>query len=433
MTTRTICVTLRTGLLGVALAALTPAAAIADECNGFINISYPNFPPAPLVIPPPQEIDMQVNLGTGSITGGPMNVLTLNTLALDLACNADFPLVPGCEPDGPPNFPPQKVEFVGMVNAICGGSTFTPAVAGNVVTFTANPPLVIPANQPTLPGFCSIRFTLRVLAGFSSDNVTPFEIEELVGYGIANCDNGVLVSGGFQTSSIPVMPPAADHFQCYETPRHSTTKPDVNVSLTDQFGTDPSVRVVRATDLCAPVNKNDESPGAENSPRHLAIYVIDGVNNGAFDEVDDVLVTNQFGEFLVDVVGKPDWLMVPTAKGLGVDPQPLAAPGNHYLCHKIDVKEQPPGLKQVTAQAIDQFGSHVVRNLVPVRLCAPVDKNGEGIPDPDSHLLCFNRNKAGSLGLDDVRLVNQFFNMQAQAVELTRFQEFCVESQKFLP
>ena len=40
----------RNGLCALALAALTPTAALAQgsgECNGFINISYPGFPLGP--------------------------------------------------------------------------------------------------------------------------------------------------------------------------------------------------------------------------------------------------------------------------------------------------------------------------------------------------------------------------------------------------
>ena len=109
-----------------------------------------------------------------------------------------------------------------MVQPTCAGSTFTPTISnsptldGNQVTFTANPPLVIPANQTTLPGLCSIEFAVQVVEGFSSDTVTPGEIEEVVGYKIAQCDNGVLVSSGSQTSSIEVSQRTED-LNCYET------------------------------------------------------------------------------------------------------------------------------------------------------------------------------------------------------------------------
>lgn len=37
----------------------------------------------------------------------------------------------------------------------------------------------------------------------------------------------------------------------------------------------------------------------------------------------------------------------------------------------------------------DQFGNSIAKVIEPRQLCNPVDKNGEGIPDKDNHLVCY--------------------------------------------
>jgi hypothetical protein len=53
----------------------------------------------------------------------------------------------------------------------------------------------------------------------------------------------------------------------------------------------------------------------------------------------------------------------------------------------------------------------------PFRLCNPVDKNGEGIQDPDTHLVCYTiEPQGGSLGFQ-VQIQNQFFDLENLDVE----------------
>src|SRR5262249_14645859 len=191
---------LRRGLLGCAMAALLATAAVADDtCNGLIHIGYVGAPPVSNI---GDTVDVKITLGTGSIQGG--TKLTLTSFQFDLDCNADFALTPPCTDEG------AKMEYEGdsFISTDCVGTTFTsnvgpaPGSAINHVILTASPPLDIPHDVPTLPGFCSVTFRVKVLA--PSMDSTPDAIEELVGYDIAKCDNGVLVSGGFQTSALDV-------------------------------------------------------------------------------------------------------------------------------------------------------------------------------------------------------------------------------------
>lgn len=138
----------------------------------------------------------------------------------------------------------------------------------NQLIFTASPHLDIPANTPTLPGFCFVRFDVKVL-GLSTDK-TPNETEELVGYDVAQCDNGVLLSGSFQTSSITTPSPL--HFSCYEVPRGNM--PDVTgLSLIDRFGS-TTASAIEVKRICAPTDKNNEDPTAVAAPAHLTAFTV---------------------------------------------------------------------------------------------------------------------------------------------------------------
>ena len=91
-------------------------------------------------------------------------------------------------------------------------------------------------------------------------------------------------------------------------------------------------------------------------------------------------------------------------------------PGEHYLCYRID----PHGpFEPVPVSLADQFANYEGAVIRPVQLCNPVDKNGEGIVDPDVHLVCYEVN-ADPLGRVprsiDVVTSNQFVEQSMTAV-----------------
>ena len=65
---------------------------------------------------------------------------------------------------------------------------------------------------------------------------------------------------------------------------------------------------------------------------------------------------------------------------------PFGGKFNHYQCYNI--VDGGSGLK-ATLKLSDQFGDNVGTILRPVMLCNPVDKNGEGIPAKEVHLVCY--------------------------------------------
>src|SRR5205814_9193446 len=56
--------------------------------------------------------------------------------------------------------------------------------------------------------------------------------------------------------------------------------------------------------------------------------------------------------------------------------------GNHFQRYETKPATIPP----TTVTETDRFGTQVVTLRYPHRLCAPADKNGEGIVDPVPHL-----------------------------------------------
>ena len=126
------------------------------------------------------------------------------------------------------------------------------------VVFTAAPKVIIAANTPDPPGTCFLQFTETVLA--PSKNPAGF-IEQVVSYDMAQCDNGQLDSGGFQTGEVSVTIPTVD-FDCYQA---DSTFSSSGHTLTDVFGTFTNVTVGSSQRLCAPAAKvPPDPPGAGN-------------------------------------------------------------------------------------------------------------------------------------------------------------------------
>jgi hypothetical protein len=213
-----------------------------------------------------------------------------------------------------------------------------------------------------------------------------------------------------------VTPAPLDHFQCYETHR-----PPVRlngIALVDHFGAS-TVRLLREKRFCAPADKNDEDEDAPLDPDHLGSFTIKQTAP-RFAPIRDFSVTNQFGTILLDLV-RPDSLLVPSAKS-HTGPIATYAPAiDHFKCYKARGRFRISDLK-----IDDQFGTIVAAIKRPVRYCAPVDKNGEGIMDPGTHLLCYQvRSAAGAPTHDTLYSLNQFGQ---DAFQVFGPRELCVPS-----
>lgn len=70
----------------------------------------------------------------------------------------------------------------------------------------------------------------------------------------------------------------------------------------------------------------------------------------------------------------------------GHDKGEMGPGSNHFKCYQIlDWTEWKP----IKVELKDQFGTSIAVAVEPRLLCNPVDKNGEGIPAPESHLVCY--------------------------------------------
>ncbi len=173
------------------------------------------------------------------------------------------------------------------------------------------------------------------------------------------------------------------------------------VSLADHFG--PSTaRVLRGKRFCAPADKNGEDPTAPLDPDHLAAYTIKQTTPH-FARVRDFTVSNQFGTTTLDLV-RPDALFVPSAKSHSGPIASYTPAIDHFKCYKARGR-----LRTGSITVTDQFGSIDGAIKRAVRYCAPVDKNGEGILDPGTHLVCYQfRGAAGAPTADMLYSLNQF-------------------------
>ncbi len=94
------------------------------------------------------------------------------------------------------------------------------------------------------------------------------------------------------------------------------------------------------------------------------------------------------------------WLLLPVAAmlALAVSVRPAEASDdsqdghfaddyfNHYKCYEAKETDQ---LEPIDITLKDQFGSGRAVALRAQMLCNPVSKNDEEVPNPDSHLVCF--------------------------------------------
>jgi hypothetical protein len=202
-----------------------------------------------------------------------------------------------------------------------------------------------------------------------------------------SCTTPDTCQGGVCTGT-PAPDGCADDFLCYKN-RGIHITPIASVTLADQFET-TTATILKPKVLCPPADKN--AGGVIDTTTHLQGYQIKQATRHV--RRTNVLIQNQIGTLRIDTI-KPDLLLVPAAKNL-VSPPP--APNNnshnvdHYKCYKVKVTPGTPRLPRgIQVNVTDQFTSpaKIFDLKKPRHLCNPVDKNGEGIKNPNAHLFCY--------------------------------------------
>ncbi len=223
--------------------------------------------------------------------------------------------------------------------------------------------------------------------------------------------------GLFARHGIFPAQPNLEHFQCYKLEKKKFKKR--TVTLNDQFK-NTRAQVKTRKDLCNPAKKNKEP--FLNKRAHLTRYAINGKSINT-----TVATLNQFGSQRL-LVKKPKLLMVPTEKQeRGDKRKPIQTETDHFQCYSIETKSGIRSVngkpKRVTLK--DQFRKKGVKVKSPKWLCAPVDKNSEGLLHPVRHLLCYSL-KAKKLS-KRVTIRNQFEN---KGVRVKKPKELCVPTLK---
>ena len=109
-----------------------------------------------------------------------------------------------------------------------------------------------------------------------------------------------------------------------------------------------------------------------------------------------------------------------------VFPCPAARP-EHFNCYKVDERTVLP---TIFVSLVDQFTAEEdVLLRKPRELCVPVDKNGEGIVNPEDHLVCyqvFSKERVDR----QVLVINQFGEQELRVK--WKVKRLCVPSKKVL-
>ncbi len=184
-----------------------------------------------------------------------------------------------------------------------------------------------------------------------------------------------------------------DHYLLYfvENPEYQ----NVYVNLTDQWGGE-EVLVQEHAFFANPVKKTYKGNVTDilNPEVHVVAYWISAAPFGTVITVD-----NQFGNQTLDV-WDPYWLIVPSEKVV-----PPVPPLDHFKCY--NVWNATPVMEFV--DVMDQFGEYLsVMVLEAEWFCNPVDKNGEGMTNPDNHLTVYNISTGMIPGWWNVTVDNQF-------------------------
>ena len=115
-------------------------------------------------------------------------------------------------------------------------------------------------------------------------------------------------------------------------------------------------------------------------------------------------------------------------------PSPTATPTatptgelDHYLCYKAGNAWGSDIFPKTEVTLSDQFQERTTTLIKPMHYCNAVDKNGEGVGDPDAHLTCYKAKKAVRIN-PQVPSTDQFGQQELSVQKQTT--QLCVPTQQ---
>ncbi len=239
------------------------------------------------------------------------------------------------------------------------------------------------------------------------------------------------------TDYIPDPPTNLDYYLSYKVKRTKDT-PKIEkqeVALTDQFESDVLFEVKKPKEIYNPADKNGEE--IIDPDTHLVAFEIKRAKTEPRQpkhvKRTNIEVVNQFGTIFVDTK-KPDRLLVPSLKDLDTPIPDFYAPAvftiDHFKCYKVKVSEGWEFPEGIQVDVVDQFNQPKLFDVEkPKRLCNPVDSDGEGIINPDAHLMCYKVKRAEDEPKHEkvkgIPINNQFGPLQ---LDTKKEEELCVPS-----
>ncbi len=184
-----------------------------------------------------------------------------------------------------------------------------------------------------------------------------------------------------------------DSFICYQAKesREGERFVRLEVTLDDEFDPPGPYTVRRPETICLPASVDGSAVTDEVT--HLQAYSIRETDGTPPHTRQRGVFVEALGPIFMDT-GRPEQLLVPTAMDPNVE---VAAPDtgshlvDHYKCYKARTttgtpKYFPKGVELRISAAFEDRRYKISR---PNAMCMPVDKNGEGIKNPDGGLLCY--------------------------------------------
>ena len=237
-------------------------------------------------------------------------------------------------------------------------------------------------------------------------------------------------------------PAPGDHYMC-DTAALNARAGGVPIglpsrTLADRYGSE-TCTVPKEQFVCPPAEKNLEGPPA-NPAIHQIEYQLRCPS--ALTPITGVIPLDQFhpGGVVVDLTKKVN-LLVPSGKiDLGptpaappqpVPPAPPALSVDHFLCYKVRIRSLTAVAPPFPVDVRDQFypGGYPGLGLLKlVKLCTPVNKNGEDptAPGHAGYLTCYTSRLGAGTPFAKTNVSTNNLNFGAQVLGVKRAGELCV-------